>query len=250
MINKVFSLLKITYETILELIYPERGICFICDTYDEGVGEDHICSDCKDKLIFVGDNICRICGKPLGADSLGQRCKHCIKHPHYFSRAIAPLIYDGEIKQTIYTFKYGNKPYIYKALGPIMVQAIIKDNIDNIDMIIPVPLHKSKLMKRGFNQSELLARYISKELDIPMYPKGLIRRRKTAVQNKLHRIERIDNVKDAFIAKKPNLFIDKKVLLIDDIYTTGSTCDECSRIILEAGARDVVVLTLATGGKN
>ncbi len=238
--------------TILDLIYPEEGVCFVCDTYDDSVNDEHICSQCLEKLSFISDNKCSICGKPLEANSLIKKCYNCKKHPYYFTKAISAVEYQGIIKEAIYKYKYGNRPYMYKALGPILVQAIRASDIDtnDIDIIVPVPLHRMKIIKRGFNQSELLAKYISDVLDIPLSVNNLIRHKRTLRQNNLDRLDRRSNIKNAFVIKKKEEFAGRRVILVDDIFTTGATTDECSKVLVQEGAKDIIVVTLATGSSN
>jgi len=241
------GILRKFYKTILDLLFPEEGICFLCEKYDEYIGDDHICSECKEQIKYIDNHICKICGKPLESGYIPDRCPDCIKHPHFFTTAVAAVEYEGLIKKSIYKYKYGNKAYMYKAFGHLMVQAIIDKDIKGFEVIVPVPLHRAKRAERGFNQSELLAKYISEKLDVPIDFKNLKRIKKTSVQNKLHRLQRQQNIKDAFIVKNSNAFKDRVVLLVDDILTTGATADECSKMILENGANKVFVLSIATG---
>ncbi|WP_425448019.1 ComF family protein [Dethiothermospora halolimnae] len=246
---KLKQILTIFIKTILDLLYPEDNLCFICDEVHDEVDEGHICHSCMKELVFVGDNKCFICSKPLELGYLPDKCPDCMNNKHYFKKAISPLLYTGTIKDAIYKYKYGKKSYMYKAFGYILKGAIEKD-ISNIDIIVPVPLHKSKLSDRGFNQSLLLSKYISNEFKTPLDNKNLIRIKKTTIQNKLHKKERRKNIKNAFKVIDNRVFINKIVLLIDDIFTTGATADECSKVLLNAGAKEVVVLTLTTGRNN
>ncbi|EOC99398.1 ComF family protein [Caldisalinibacter kiritimatiensis] len=245
--KNIIKVLKTFCHTFLELLFPESGVCFICDSYDEEIGEDHICDECKQKLKFIGEHRCSICGRPLELGYIPDKCHECIKSIHYFTKVIAPLEYTGITKDAIYKYKYGKKAYMYKALGHLMVQALQNEDIEDIDLIVPVPLHRSKLVNRGFNQAELLGKYISNYFNIPMDSKNLIRARKTKIQNKLSKKERRKNIKGAFKTKRSKVFEEKKILLIDDIYTTGATVDECSKVLLHAGAEEIVVLVLARG---
>ncbi|WP_202711335.1 ComF family protein [Sporosalibacterium faouarense] len=243
------GLLKRIVSVILDLIYPEEKVCFICEEYDDRVEDDYICPQCRAKMVFIEGKICRKCGKPLSSESMTDKCSDCIKHPHYFERAISALEYEGLIKEAIYKYKYGKKPYMYKAFGALMVQALknIKVDIREFDYIVSVPLHKTKINKRGFNQAELLGKYISDKYNIPLISNNLIRIKKTPTQNKLNRLERLKNIKGAFKVINKEVFINKKILLIDDIFTTGSTCDQCSRELLNSGAKSIFVFCLATG---
>ncbi|RKD32324.1 ComF family protein [Thermohalobacter berrensis] len=239
------STVKTFFSVILELIYPERGICFICDKYDETLDEGHICKSCRKTLPFIKEHRCKICGKPLELGYIPDKCPDCIKNRHYFEKAVSPLLYKDIVKDYIYKYKYGKKSYMYKAFAPLMVNELVKNNLTDFDLIVPVPLHRSKMRKRGFNQSELLARLISKKLDIPLDIKNLKRVKKTLTQNKLKRDERYKNVKNAFSIKKKGVFNNKRILLVDDIFTTGSTVDECSKTLLKAGGKEVFVVTIA-----
>lgn len=244
---KFKKLITMLIETFLELLFPEKGICFICDNYDEDIGDDHICSECREKVVYIGSHKCSVCGRPLELGYIPDKCPECINHPHYFVKAISPLEYSGIIRDAIHKYKYNKKHYMYKLFGPFLVQAIKEDGLEGIDLIVPVPLHSSKMSERGFNQSELLGKYISKKLNIPLDSKNLVRFKKTAVQNKLDKAERKKNVRNAFKAVDGEAFRGKRILLIDDVFTTGATVDECSKVLLKEGAKDVFVLTIARG---
>lgn len=241
------NLIKKLYNSILDLLFPEEGICFCCDQYDEEVKEDHICNDCRDKLIFINEDKCPVCGKPTYKGYSSSRCSYCANKTFYFTKALAPLEFSGLIRKTIYKYKYESKPYIYKSFGEVMLRALEKENIGNIDYIVPVPLHRARKAERGYNQAELLARHISLKLGIPLERNSLRRVKATKIQNKLARHEREQNIKDAFKIRDIRVFKDKRILLVDDIFTTGSTVNECSRILKEGGAAEVFVITIATG---
>lgn len=126
-----------------------------------------------------------------------------------------------------------------------MVKSIVANDLENVDIVVPVPLHIDREKKRGYNQAELLAKYISKKLNLKLNTKNLKRISHTNEQNQLNRNERIENISGVFGLKEKNMFMQKKILLIDDIYTTGSTIDECSRLMLENGTREVFAATIA-----
>lgn len=241
------NLLKKLYKSVLDLLFPEEGVCFYCDHYDEDVKEDHLCSDCRDKLSFIDEDKCSTCGKPTYEGNISDRCSYCANKKFYFTRAISPLEFSGILRKAIYRYKYESKPYMYKSFGELMLSALEKENIGHIDLIVPVPLHRSRKAERGYNQSELLARYISSELDVPLDDNNLIRIRATKIQNKLDRYERQQNIKGAFKTKENRAFKEKRILLVDDIFTTGATVNECSRVLIESGAAEIIVLTIATG---
>lgn len=240
------SLLKKLYNSALELLFPEKGICFICDVYDENIKKDHICEDCRDKLHFIGKNRCPTCGKPLEIINDTNKCSFCIKNNFYFKRAFSPLEFTGELKDAIYKFKYQSKPYMYKSFGELMVRELLKEKIEPIDIIVPIPLHRSRMAKRGYNQSELVAKYISKKLNIPLDRKNLIRTKATKEQNTLSRLERQKNIKNAFSVRDDRVFMNKRVLLVDDIFTTGATVNEGAKVLKSVKAKEVIVITIAT----
>ncbi|SCG81899.1 Competence protein F DNA transformation protein comF [Proteiniborus sp. DW1] len=244
------SLLKKLCNSALDLIFPEEGVCFYCERCHEEVREDHVCNDCKNKLFFINENKCSVCGKPTYQGDLSQRCNYCIKKDFYFKKVISPLEFTGLLRKAIYRYKYESKPYMYKSFGEFMLYAFEKENITNIDLIVPVPLHRSRKAERGYNQAELLAKYLSSKLGIPLNSRNLIRTKATKIQNKLSRHEREQNLKDAFIIRQSNVFKDKRILLVDDIFTTGATVNECSRILMECGVKEVYVITIATGRYN
>jgi len=240
------SMLKKLCNSALDLLFPEEGVCFYCDKYYEDVKEDHICSDCRDKLVFIKDK-CPTCGKPMHSSSISDKCSYCVDNTFYFTKAFSPLEFTGHLRDAVYRFKFQSKPYMYKSFGELMVRAIENENIGPIDLIVPVPLHRRRRAERGYNQSELLAKYISSKLNIPLDYKNLIRMKSTKLQTKLSRNERQKNIKNAFSVKDKGVFMNKRILLVDDIFTTGATVNECSKTLLENGAREVIVVTIATG---
>lgn len=235
------------FNSLLNLIFPENHICFVCEDYGLDIKEN-LCSICKSKLVFINDCSCSICGRKLElVDKAGniKRCRECIKHPHYFTRSVSPLSYEGDIKRLIYDFKYNGKNHLYKMFGQLMVEHIVDNDLEHVDLIVPVPLYKDREKKRGFNQATLLARYIGKSLKIETDTKNLSRKSQTKALNKLSRSERIKNISGVFDLKDRNIFKDKTILLIDDIYTTGSTVDEISKVLVESDVKKVFVSTLA-----
>lgn len=241
------SLLKKLYHSALDLLFPEEGICFICDKYHEDVKEDHICENCRDELFFINENKCPICGKPTYERNTLDRCSYCANMTFYFTRAFSPLEFTGVLRKTIYKYKYESKSYMYKSFGELMLRTLEKEDIGDVDIIVPVPLHRSRKAERGYNQSELLAKYLSSKLMVPIDNNNLKRVKATKVQNKLGRTERHLNVEGAFVVMDNRLFKDKRILLVDDIFTTGATINECSRVLIESGASEVFVITIATG---
>jgi ComF family protein len=186
-------------------------------------------------------------------------CGRCIKKQMPFSSARSIGVYEGVLLDAIHRFKYNGKNSLSKALVKIMASAIGMQRHRNIafektsgailssspDLIVPVPLHKTRLKERGFNQSLLLAKGLARIYHLPIDYLNLKRIRATDHQVNLKGKDRLVNVKGAFAVKDRDAFKGKKVLLIDDVYTTGATISECSKVLKKAGAKEVNVLTLA-----
>ena len=234
-------------ESFLELLYPEKSNCFICNTYDESIGDDYICKKCMESIQKVIPPFCIKCNKPINYSLSIDLCPDCIIYEKCFEESRSPFIYDGVIKEGIYNFKYYNKPYYYRFFGNLLIQFMNKTNYLDFNYIVSVPLHSSKIKSRGYNQSELLAKYIANKLTIP-YVDALKRIKNTSKQSSQSKTNRRKNLEDSFGMKqfkRINIIKNSSVLLVDDIYTTGSTANECSKVLLNYGVNKVYVITIA-----
>lgn len=234
-------------ESFLELIYPEKNICCICDTYDETIGENYICINCEQSIKKIVPPFCVKCGKPINYSLSANMCPDCMIIEKCFELARAPFSYEGLIKKSIYNFKYYNKPYFYRFFGNSLLKYMNTINYTNFDFILSVPLHSKKMKSRGYNQSELIGKYISDKLNIP-FIEALKRVKNTNKQSSQSKEERNKNLKNAFEikkSKKVNIIKNSSVLLVDDVYTTGSTANECSKVLLNYGVDKVYVITIA-----
>lgn len=155
-------------------------------------------------------------------------------------------MFKGIIKDLIHSFKYSGKEYLNKTFGNMLVNYIQKyDDLLNVDMLVPVPLHWYKKFKRGYNQSELLANEVALYYRKPLVTREICRKKYTKPQAKLKRKDRLINVNDAFGLKQPGIFKGKTILVIDDVSTTGETINQCAKLLKSAGADKVFGLTLA-----
>ncbi|MEL7649452.1 MAG: ComF family protein [Sedimentibacter sp.] len=239
--------MKSYFESLLEILYPEKNTCFFCGTYDEEIQDRYICADCEKNVRRIVPPVCLRCSKPVEPDSPAGLCTDCRLSSWNFEMCRSPFCYEGLIKKGIYMFKYHNKPYFYKFFGKSLAGYMKSICYTDFDLIVPVPLHRSKMRKRGFNQSKLVASYISRDFSIPM-AEVLRRIRKTPKQSEMSREERRANMEDAFSLKNEkmaDLLKEKTVLLVDDVFTTGSTADECSKVLKQGGADKVYVITIA-----
>ena len=188
--------------------------------------------------------ICPKCGKPVLVE--GEICPDCEHVYHPYRQAMAILEYRRGVPELVHRFKYQGERILSKPMIEWMTQGVKIKGLD-FDVIAPVPLHPKKERKRGFNQAALLAEGIGRNLKKQVLHNNLVRIIDTHTQANLDKHARIANLQGAFQVLEASQFKDKIVLLVDDVYTTGATADQCSRVILGAGAREVFVLTLATG---
>lgn len=237
--------MKSYIDSFLELIYTEKNTCFICECYDETIGEKYICSYCQKSIKRISPPVCSKCSKPIDYSSSVKLCQECCDSNRHFEVSKSPYVYEGLIKNAIYNYKYYNKPYFYKLFGNCLINYMKDNNYTDFNFILSVPLHPSKMRTRGYNQAELVAMHISKNLSIP-YIDALKRTKKTLKQSEQSKEERKINLKGAFVIKNsPRKIINSSVLLVDDIYTTGSTVEECSKVLLNYGVSKVSIITIA-----
>lgn len=228
---------------LVDFIYPRR--CPVCHEI-VGSGGELICKTCEKKFTYVEEPYCMKCGKPLKEEEK-EYCIQCCENNYYFNEGRSVYIYEDTMRFSIYRFKYGNRPeYAEFYASEIYKKYKRKIKEWNADIIIPIPLHKSRLNKRGYNQAYLIAKELSKLSHIPTDENYLIRKKKTSVQKNLTASEREDNIKNAFKIKKNRVKL-KSAILIDDIYTTGVTINEASKILKEAGFDNVYFICVSTG---
>lgn len=225
-----------------ELLFPRR--CPICDNIVSGWNKN-ICELCYENLKPIQGEICCKCGKKLTVEEK-EYCKDCCKNMHIFTGGMALYEY-VDVAKSIYRFKYGERAEYAEFYGREMA-IHFKKRIQCIkpDALMPVPLHKERQRKRGYNQAELLAKEIGKELGIPVYTKVIVRQKKTLPQKKLNAIERQNNLKKAFKIIKNELKLNT-IIIVDDIYTTGSTIDSIARVLKDAGVHEIYYMALAIG---
>lgn len=202
-----------------------------------------LCPDCAAKVEEVASPLCLRCGKIFAArEGADHLCGDCHSEPPPFVRARAMVVYAGPVAEAIKRFKYGRRLDLLPVLHRWLQQPVGRELADAADLLVPVPLHVRRLQERGFNQALLLAQTFPHK---PLAREALIRVRHTVPQSGLNPKERRENVKKAFAVPDPGDIMGKKVLLLDDLYTTGATVRECARVLVRAGAGEVAVLTVA-----
>lgn len=208
--------------------------------------ERHICLFCKGKSTIIKSCICKECEERLEVIN-----KEIYLNSYYISKVVYSLAYNRFIREKLKEYKFNGKNYLYKPFGEIMLNTINQKNLcSEIDLIMYVPSHRRKEALRGYNQSELLARYIAKFFNITLSSKNLIKIKWTKDQSQLQRLDRIKNLKGSFQVRNKEEIKFKKILLIDDIITTGTTMEECSKVLLHNGAKEVVGLALTSSKIN
>jgi ComF family protein len=230
---------------LVDIIFPPR--CLTCDFILDHHENLPVCPSCFSKIKFITSPICICCGIPFtGADESDHLCGDCIISKPAFSIARAVGHYEATLLDTIHNFKYRGKIAIGKILGQLMAEYEYPAfNISDFTLIMPVPLHSKRLRERGFNQSVILAKEIAGRHHIPLDFLTLKRYIYTEPQVNLGKKERESNVRGAFDVKGQEKTLNRKIILVDDVYTTGSTVEECARILMKKGATSVAVLTLA-----
>jgi len=241
-------MLKSLLKTIAEIIYP--ATCNACKTKlkNKPTIDNFVCLECWQKAKRNLPPFCYRCGRHLNANNLTKNiCPSCVKREHYFDRAFSPCVYEGIMKKLIYEFKYNNKDYLGLPLSKFMIDFIKEYSlpIELMDFIIPIPLHKSRLREREFNQAQLLSNYIAAEFKRIILPGALKRIRNTKSQTELSDKERLSNIRESFSVDDGHDMKNKNILLVDDVFTTGATTSEAAFTLKEAGANIVFVLTLA-----
>ena len=239
------------FDWLVDWLYPPR--CRACAGRILGRDAEYFCSACWKSIQPVSHPLCTLCGRPFpdaGGDD--HVCGLCLVRTPHFVAARAWACYPREeleeqpLRQVVQKFKYGRKVSLGKPLGRLMARGCREFLAGcRIDLIVPVPLHRKRLRWRGFNQAVLLARQVARAYEVPIDVFALQRVRETAAQTQLSEEERRRNVRGAFALNPGRSVAGLNVLLVDDVYTSGATANECSRTLLRSGAKEVYVLTLA-----
>jgi ComF family protein len=236
--------IKTFFRNILEKIYPSDINCMFCGNEVRN-NEYCMCDTCAKKVEW-NNKYCLRCGSPIY--SMANYCIFCKGKKKSFAFARAPLVYADAVTFAVQNYKYNNKRYLAKHFARIMLREYLKmkDEGVTIDIIAYVPLFNSRQKKRGFNQSELLAKELAELTNLPLSRDNLIRIKDTETQTHLTYKERQENLNGAFKITDKTEFDDKNVLLIDDVLTTGSTVNHCAEVLKKAKAKNVYVLTFAS----
>ena len=230
-------------QAIASLFYPPNcGACGAAISNSE-----HLCSSCHDKAQRILPPFCAKCSEPFaGAIESEFTCANCAHRKLEFDAAISAYRSRSVVRFVILRFKYGRQLYLRHPIAGWMAEAMVDARLRNraFDLIVPVPLHPARLRERGFNQAHVLATMLAQKIGVPVC-RVLERIRYTTTQTAFDRSDRVENLRNAFRLRKKMAVRELRVLLVDDILTTGSTLSECARVLREAGARSVYAITAA-----
>lgn len=229
-------------DVALQAVFPKT--CPMCDkALAHG---ENICGSCAGKIHYIREPRCKKCSKQLGKEET-EYCVDCSRSNHVYKSGIAAFLYDDMISKSIYRFKYHNRrtyaEYYGNAISGHYGETIKRWQAD---VIIPVPIHERKRIKRGYNQAELIAEVLGRCLGIENDGSYLVRVADTKPQKEMDKGERKKNLENAFKLDR-NVVKYKKIILVDDIYTTGSTVDECARTLIAGGAEEIYFVSLSIG---
>lgn len=222
---------------IFDILFPSNVKCFLCS---REINEGYLCEGCRSEIKFIV-NGCIKCGGSLVGD--GDVCLECKKYERIFDRGYCVCDYEGKIAEKILKFKNHNGRYLSTPLSKMMLEKYKELNLD-IDIILPIPIHKNRQKERGFNQCELLVEDIAKysgKVDLNI----VYRKKDTPHQVGLNRENRIVNLEEAFELYDGVKIKGKNILLVDDIFTTGTTINECAKFLKSKGANKVYFLCFA-----
>ena len=232
-------------EKVVDLIYPPSTYCVVCDSFIDGTRKYNMCDSCIEKFQWIDEDYCQICGRPLAEKGI-YICRECAEQERNFDRGFSCTAYGLYERKIISDFKKSGKAYLARTLGEILYDRIVIEDL-KIDGIIPIPVHKERLKVRGFNQTELMGRYLSKKIGWPLIRDAVIRIKETEAMKQLDRWQRAKNMEGAFAVAKPEKVKNKKLIVLDDIYTSGATMQECCKVLKAQGAEKVYILTFSAG---
>jgi ComF family protein len=242
-------------DAIVSVFFPAN--CRICEQFLTRAGRVPICGECLASFVPVAGKVCEICGRPVPAatDTERQLCPICGENPgkqgrtYAFDRARSYAAYDGALVRAILLLKFERMEPLGAWFAERLVEVVDSEGL-GADVVVPVPLHRERERERGHNQADLIAKPLAKRLKLPHRAVLLVRTRPRPDKHVLSLEERWESVRGAF-ATRPGSQVDNlRVLLVDDVMTTGATLDACARALLDAGAKSVIGLTVARAVRN
>jgi competence protein ComFC len=240
--RKVLSLIT---NSVSSALIPE--VCLFCGSGNLE-GSTSICPECRTSLRWVLSPICSVCGRPLSTFEKERLdlCGACISNPPVYDMARYGLYYENLVRVAITRFKFNASLYSSRPLADLLIETFNRHYIkQNFDVILPVPVHTRRLMARGFNQVTILSQKLATATGIPLDRTNLVKTKNTDPQVRLSRAKRLLNLTNAFQINNKKTIVKKRVLIVDDVSTTGATINEVSKVVRKAGANYVGVIILA-----
>jgi len=234
-------------EAGLDLLFPPS--CSYCKE-TTGVDDSPLCLKCFSQLKFIKPPYCTCCGRTFSSGNENHLCGDCLKLSWHFDKARSIFVYEKIIAGLLHSLKYSGDMAGLETFQHLSQQSPILDDLRIPDVILPVPLHIKRLRGRGFNQALLLAKNLFTEEKEKIQHDILLRQTDTPTQTGLSGKERRKNLNNAFVIKRPSEIIGRSILIIDDVYTTGSTVNECAKALKTAGCKRVEVLTICRVDKT
>lgn len=230
------------YKYIIDYILPKR--CFSCM---ELIQDDNgFCGTCWKDLNFITSPFCNRCGKEFELEFTGySECLACINKLPEFTSSRSLLKFDEHSKNLVHAFKYYDKTILADCFAS-MLYARYKNDLQNADIIIPIPMHRIKRLLRMYNTAQLLGKSISAISDLPVYCDILYKTKWTKSQSSLSRKQRLTNINGSMLLKNAEKIKGKNIVLIDDVITTGATVNYSSKLLKKAGVKDIIVLSIAS----
>jgi ComF family protein len=231
----------------LELVFPAD--CAVCKGGREPGNRSMLCGKCRGELRPLQRPFCERCSLPFdGAAGASFRCAHCADKVFAFERAVCACRLTGVARDCIHRFKYNGALWLGPELADLLIAAA-RERIEwgKVDCVVPVPLFRTREREREFNQAEWFAQRLVRALPAALSAGNLWRTRDTETQAFLNAAERTENVRGAFAVRRPAELLRRRAVVVDDVFTTGATTNECARVLRAAGAASVMVLTLGRG---
>ncbi|MHC1728611.1 MAG: double zinc ribbon domain-containing protein [Syntrophobacteraceae bacterium] len=235
--------LRLAGFSFLDLCLP--GVCAGCGKI-ENHSEKSWCPDCLNQIAWIASPICPQCGRPYpdAPGSSDHLCGECLQEAFRFDTARSAVFHSGIVRDRVHQFKFGARMEWVPPLVELLEMTYSRSTMPVPDLVVPVPLHSKRLKERGFNQSGLLGKELSRKLGLAVSFDTLRRKKWTDPQTRMNRQERLNNVKGVFELSKDAAVRGRRILLLDDVFTTGSTLSECARTLKKKGASEVHALTV------
>ncbi len=234
---------RLIRNSIFEVLFPENLYCISCSKPIKKEEKYSLCDSCREGILYRRPPTCPRCGSFVEGKT-GDLCKNCGAHEPVFDKGLACLVYTDGVKSIIYKYKYGGNAWMSRPMAEIMDGALVEAG--GFDLIVPVPMFRAKEKLRGFCQTTLLAEEIGRLRDKPVLKRKLIRTKMTRPMSGLSAEERRTNIREAFAVVDGEMFIGKRILLIDDLVTTGSTANACAKVLINEGATKIILAAFAS----